>query len=126
MQVPQVPILARSLFAVAVSPVSSCPSKLGLVLSPVGVGHPCSLPRALELVHENKSLQILLANFFPALGELEDSIRVLISQWQCHCGCSTAQVQLPRVGSCGGPQLMPAPSPKAVPGPSISQEQPHL
>lgn len=40
MQVPQVPILARSLFAVAVSPVSSCPSKLGLVLSPSGVVTP--------------------------------------------------------------------------------------
>lgn len=40
MQVPQVSILARSWFTVAVSPLSSCPSKLGLMLAPSGTVHP--------------------------------------------------------------------------------------
>lgn len=74
MQVPQVSILARSWFTVAVSPLSSCPSKLGLMLATL-------LQRAWALVHDSKSLQMLLANFLPALGELEDHIRMLMSPW---------------------------------------------
>lgn len=81
MQVAQVPILTRSLFTVAMSlspPVqaswdSCCPHQAWCTHTL------CEEP----LMHDSKSLQMLPANFFPVLGELEDHITtvMLISQW---------------------------------------------
>lgn len=50
---------------------------------------------------------------------------MVMSLWLQHCPGTVAQGRLFLVGSCVGPQLLPAPGPKVVPGPAISQEQPH-